>query len=670
MAESTQAVEALSNAESSGSEVQALPKRALWRIDIAVAQLLAWAVLALLNQPLIVLLLPAAGTKVRVLHQLYDAGQLLALGVVSWGSVRALQLIEARWQRAWLTRWWSRSLLTGGAVLAIGLLTASNDVANLASRVEVPHWLLTTGMAATFALLLGASQLGRPLTRTWLRALFATGGVAIAAGNAFTLKGDYFAHHLLTAWLAALLLGRALEGLPLPALSRRQATLSIVVPAVASVLAVVLPPKGDVRLRLYELPSSVLAPLTARFLSDEQGAAPVAVAEKYRNSPWFRERRQLGPVPPTRAIVPSKPPIVMFFTIDAFRADVMESAEHRGELPELTRLREASTYFRVARSPTASTMTTMASVFSGRYYTQLHWGTEKAVPLIEPTPRFPELVAAKGVRTLLVAGTLGQIYGKSGVARGFSTEVVVPSKRQPATVAVDAIIKELDAAPDGPQLIYSHFIEPHAPYDLAGKKGSRFARYLREIGLVDTQLARLRAYLEEKGLADRTYLLISADHGEGFGEHGTFNHAATAYEELVRVPLFLYLPGRPGRMVDAQVSLMDVGPTILDLFGLPTPGFWMGQSLLPLAAGTAKKLDRPLIVDTGRRVQAFCFDDGLKVIFARTKHTTEAYDLKRDPGELVNLAGKGDASIDAAVQTADLFFRGILLPEMDEDFRE
>jgi arylsulfatase A-like enzyme len=315
-------------------------------------------------------------------------------------------------------------------------------------------------------------------------------------------------------------------------------------------------------------------------------------------------------------------------------------------------------------------MTTMASVFAGRYYTQLHWSRDKAKPLLEPTPRFPELVAEKGVRTLLVAGTLGRIYGRSGVARGFSTEITVPAKRQPATVTVDAIIKELDAAPDGPQLIYAHFIEPHAPYDLAGKNGTKFQRYLREIGLVDRQLARLRAYLEEKGLAERTYLLVSADHGEGFGEHGTFNHAATAYEELVRVPLFLYLPGREGRLLDTPVTLMDVGPTVLDLFGLPTPGFWMGQSLLPLAAGTATKLERPVAVDTGGHVQAYCFDEGLKVIFARTKHTTEAYDLKRDPGELVNLAGKGNAATDEAVQTADLFFRSIALPETDQDFRE
>jgi arylsulfatase A-like enzyme len=264
-----------------------------------------------------------------------------------------------------------------------------------------------------------------------------------------------------------------------------------------------------------------------------------------------------------------------------------------------------------------------------------------------------------------VAGTLGRIYGASGVARGFTREVTVRSSRRPATDAVDAILAELDAAPEGPHLIYSHFIEPHAPYDLAGKKGSPRERYLREIQLVDRQLARLRKYLEAKGLADRTYLIISADHGEGFGEHGTFNHARSAYEELVRVPLFLYLPGRKGRLLDTPVSSMDIGPTILDLFGLPTPGFWMGQSLLPLAADRVTSLERPIVVDTGGHIQAFCFDDGLKVIFSRTKHTTEAYDLKRDPGELVNLAGKNDPRIDAAVQTADSFFRTIALPTLD-----
>jgi hypothetical protein len=653
--------------ESAGHELQSPLVLSQSTVDAANAQLLAWAALALLNQLLIVLLLPPVDAKTRALHQAYDFGQMLALGVVSWATVTAFGLLRARLGFGWLARWWVRPVLVGLAVLGVGLLTGSDDVANLADRLEQPQRLLTLALALTFALPLAATQLLRAPARAWLRVALALAGIALAAANALILKGDYFACHFMVAWLAALVIAAALEGLSLPGVRRGKRLAALAVATVVSVAAVAIPAKGDVRLRLFDLPSSVLPPLTAGFLSDEQRLAHVPA--RYEDSPWFRDRTSLPPVPPTRAIVPGKPPIVMFFTVDAFRADVMESAQNRRAWPELARLRKTSTFFTVARSPTASSMTTMASVFAGKYFSQLHWGPVKAEPLLEKTPRFTELLSQNGVRTLLVGGTLGMIYGKSGVARGFATEVVVRGRR-PAEATVDVIKTELDASSEGPIFIYSHMIEPHAPYNLAGKKGSPYQRYLREIGLVDRALARLREYLEAKGVADRTYLIISADHGEAFGEHGMFKHARTAYEEMVRVPLFLYLPGREGQRLDTPVNVIDVGPTVLDLFGLPTPGFWMGQSLLPLAAGTVETLERPVIVDTGRQVQAYCFPDGMKVIFTRPKHTTEAFDLKRDPGELVNLAGKGDPVVDAAVATADLFFGNIRVVGADQHVRE
>jgi hypothetical protein len=292
----------------SSSEVQSKDQRRA--LDVGSAQLLAWAVLALLNQPLLALLLPPASAKVRALHHAYDAAQLVLLGVLSWVVVGGYGLLRRRWRASWLSRWWARPVLVASAVLLVGLLTVADDVANLAARTDVPHWLLIAGMATTFASFLGASQLGLPLQRAWSRTLSAGLGVAIVIGNALTLKGDYFAHHLLTSWLGALLIGRALEGLVLPAPSRRQVTLGIAALSLLGAASLVVPPKGDVRLRLYELPSSVLAPLTARLLSDEQSAGSAAVAQKYLSSAWFKERSQLPDVPPTRAIVPAYRPVL------------------------------------------------------------------------------------------------------------------------------------------------------------------------------------------------------------------------------------------------------------------------------------------------------------------------------------------------------------------------
>lgn len=638
-------------------------------IDAATAQLAGWVALAVSNQLVIPFVLPAAAAKTRLLHHAVDVGQLLAAGALSWLAVRTAHWLARRAGVSLAARG-RQALLLGAAGLVVGLLTAGDDVSNLAERHDLPQWLLTLALALVFAVLLGGSRLLSAFTHPFARALLGFIGLALAIANALSLPADYFACHLLAAWLGALLVSYSVEGLSAPWLGGRARTVTASIMGVFGLAALLGPTPGDVRLRLYALPSSVLAPFAARWLPAGAGGAMAGVPPEYEASSWFKGRAGSPAVPPSRAVLPSKPPIVMFFTVDAFRADVLEKRELRKKLPAFTRLRKESTYFRVARSPTSSTMTTMASIFSGRYYSQLHWSGIKAEPLAEKTPRFPEILAEHGVRTMLAAGTLGQIYGKSGVARGFAKEVTIPSKPRPAAATVDAILTDLDAQPEGPIFIYSHFIEPHAPYDLAGKKGSKFQRYVGEIGLVDRELARLRQALEAKGLADRSYFIISADHGEGFGEHGTFNHARTVYEELVRVPLFVYAPGRAGRDVDVPVSGIDIGPTILDLFGLPTPGFWMGQSLLPVVAGKQSALERPLALDTGRRLQALCFDDGYKVIFSRLQHTTEVYDLRRDPGELNNLAESGDVRARQVIDIGEYFFANIALKEQGYEIPE
>lgn len=627
------------------------------KLNAEAAQLLAWVTVALLNQAFIAFLLPSISAGRSLLHHAFDLGQLLALGALSWGFVRGVRWLAAR--RGLLPgRPWQEAVLLALVVFGTGLATASDDVSNLAERFDQPRWLLVVAISCAFALALGATRLLQLLRGRVVRGVQAAAGAALALLNANSVPRDYFACHLMAAWLAALLIANALEGLPYGfSAARRWLVLELVTAGLGAV-ALGAPAPGDVQLRLQALPSSVMAPFIARLQPvEEVSSSDVPAAIK--SSPWFSNRSGVRDIAATRAIKPDKPPIVMFFTVDAFRADVLENPSYLKKLPNFGKLRRESTYFPVARSPTASTMTTMASIFSGRYYSQLHWSGDKKAPLAETTPRFPELLSARGVQTLLLAPSLGKIYGSSGVARGFAKEVITPQRGRPVGVTVDTIMAELDATPSGPHFIYSHIIEPHGPYDLAGKKGSPFQRYLREIGLVDRELGRLREYLAEKGLADRTYFIISADHGEGFGEHGTFNHARTAYEELVRVPFFFYAPGRAGQDLSTPVSGMDIGPTVLDLFGLPTPGFWMGQSLLPVVAGQVRTLERPIAIDTGGNIQALCLPSGHKVIFTRMQHTTEVYDLKKDPGELSNLAVTPDKATSQAIQIGAYFFKAI-----------
>jgi arylsulfatase A-like enzyme len=150
-------------------------------------------------------------------------------------------------------------------------------------------------------------------------------------------------------------------------------------------------------------------------------------------------------------------------------------------------------------------------------------------------------------------------------------------------------------------------------------------------------------------------LIVSSDHGEAFGDHGTHEHAKSLYEELTHVPLFVASPVVAPRKVEDRVSLVDLGPTILDLFGLDAPAAFLGQSLVPLLAGGSATLTRPIFAE-GRLRRALTLPDGTKVIEDLRRKTVEVYDLASDPKETRNLFDVEPARGDAALAALRAFF--------------
>jgi len=149
---------------------------------------------------------------------------------------------------------------------------------------------------------------------------------------------------------------------------------------------------------------------------------------------------------------------------------------------------------------------------------------------------------------------------------------------------------------------------------------------------------------------------VSADHGEEFGDHGGSFHARTLYEELLRIPLIIWGPGIPARSLAERGGLIDLGPTILDLFGQPIPEQLMGQSLLPLLAGERAKLERPLLAEA-RLKRALYTADGRKVIEDGRLKTVEIYDLAADPEERHNLFAIDRPRARAALAKLHAFFQ-------------
>ncbi|HEY2387158.1 MAG TPA: sulfatase [Candidatus Binatia bacterium] len=197
--------------------------------------------------------------------------------------------------------------------------------------------------------------------------------------------------------------------------------------------------------------------------------------------------------------------------------------------------------------------------------------------------------------------------------------------------------------------------------------------YDGEIRQLDDVLRGLFAYLRARGLWEGTLVVVTADHGEEFLEHGGLLHGRTLYEELVRVPLILRGPGVPrGRVVRHVASLVDVVPTILAAVGVPPPDALDGRSLLPLVAGDdVRWADRAASEADQTRRKRMVRVGPLKLIRDEAGGD-ELYDLRDDPGERRNLAAERPrevAELAAAMASMLAGAAPAAPPTLDDDTR-
>lgn len=145
-----------------------------------------------------------------------------------------------------------------------------------------------------------------------------------------------------------------------------------------------------------------------------------------------------------------------------------------------------------------------------------------------------------------------------------------------------------DIADDDAFFLWVHLFDPHFPYDAPGEVDPTHDAYQAEISYADAQLGRLVQALEAQGRADDTLIVMTSDHGESLGEHGEISHGHLLYDGTQHVPLVMAGAGlEAGRVVEAEVSLVDVAPTITDWLGIDAPEFRAhgGRSLHGLLQG-------------------------------------------------------------------------------------
>jgi len=192
------------------------------------------------------------------------------------------------------------------------------------------------------------------------------------------------------------------------------------------------------------------------------------------------------------------------------------------------------------------------------------------------------------------------------------------------------------------------------------------ARYYGVISQLDEAIGRILAALEARGEADNTIVAFTADHGDMCGSHRMMDKHYILYDDVVRVPLIVRLPGvREGRRCDRFVyNLLDLPPTLLDLLGLgadESAGL-QGRSLLPLLRGEEGADWRDCVVAAyngqqfGLYTQRMIRTERWKYVWNLTD-TDELYDLAADPAELTNLIGRSDLAPIVAELRARLYER-------------
>jgi arylsulfatase len=330
----------------------------------------------------------------------------------------------------------------------------------------------------------------------------------------------------------------------------------------------------------------------------------------------------------------AKPMNVVLIVVDTLRWDHLGSYGARRETsPAMDRLAEEGIRFERAFASAPWTMPSIATMLTGQYPSR-HSATSFDRGLPEQVDTLAEVLGSEGFAT---AGVISHtaIAARHNFQQGFDVWLE-DEARGHDYVSTEGVtreaIEQLDrfAAGEDPFFLFVHYFDPHYNYkrhpevgfapEKAGRlDGSELMRAIRdmqdeltpeeldfvvalydeEIRHTDDGIGRLLGHLDGLGLGEETIVVVTADHGEEFMGHGRLGHTRTLYDELVRVPLLIRLPGGGrGEVVAEPVSLVALMPTLLDYLGIDGEELLMQSgSLRPHLNGDAPAKGPPVFVE-------------------------------------------------------------------------
>ena len=354
----------------------------------------------------------------------------------------------------------------------------------------------------------------------------------------------------------------------------------------------------------------------------------------------------------------------LFITVDALRPDLRYAGYERDVSPQIDKLAEQSIIYDHAYAISTYTGYCLPPMMASRYPSEMRRTFKHEVRYFTQNTFLAERMRQSGFRTFGAASHF--LFSPAfGWTRGFERFLMTPSEGGAPTGspieafhssrgladATIAMLKDPKVTQDR-FFLWVHFLDPHNQY-IRHPGFSKFGNsprdlYDGEIAFTDYHIGRVLEALDASPLGKRTVVILTGDHGEAFGEHGEFFHGREIWDEVVRVPLLIRVPGAAPRRISRRVSDIDLAPTVLDLAGATPDAGARGQSLVREIFG-GDLPERPILIDQPRNVyytakRAF-IEGGLKLHHLIESNTFRVYDLDRDPHETTDLATNDPATL-------------------------
>jgi arylsulfatase A-like enzyme len=313
---------------------------------------------------------------------------------------------------------------------------------------------------------------------------------------------------------------------------------------------------------------------------------------------------------------------VLVLSVDSLRADMPWNGYPREIAPRLTQLEKRAVSYTHAYAISSYTSMSLGGFLGGKLPSGMKRSGFFFGKYAPENVLFPEVLQASGVRT--IAAHAHGYFKDAGFEQGFDKYEIVPNivfKNETDPNVTSAPHEEIaEKLLSDPELeskrffAWFHFLDPHDMYVAHDKDGippygpKLRDKYDAEVTYTDRYLGRLLDFVDARPWGKRTVIIVTADHGEAFGEHNQFAHGFELWENLVRVPMFFVVPGVAPKRIDVPRSAIDLAPTILELLGVdptaaavPNGGAGSleleGKSLVPEISGKEPPAERDVVLD-------------------------------------------------------------------------